>query len=154
MDTPSASRQLKVTMMLADAATVAEGKLNVLGGGWNVTGPGPTPFAIAVLFEVPWHLTNEKHRFRFDLIDQDGTPAGPVDAEGPLVIEGEFEVGRPPGVQRGSDMPMPFVVSPPGPIQFPPGARLEFRLTIDDQTREDWRLAFSTRSVLEMPRAA
>lgn len=29
---------MKVTMLLADAATVAEGKLYILGGGWSVTG--------------------------------------------------------------------------------------------------------------------
>ncbi|HYT79952.1 MAG TPA: sigma factor [Actinomycetota bacterium] len=32
-------RALKVTMMLADAAEVADGKLFILGGGWSVTGP-------------------------------------------------------------------------------------------------------------------
>lgn len=44
---------MKVTMMLADHAEVAEGKLFINGGGWTVTGPGPIPFGIALFIEVP-----------------------------------------------------------------------------------------------------
>ena len=36
---------MKATLLLADAAQAAEGKLYVLGGGWSVTGPGPAPMA-------------------------------------------------------------------------------------------------------------
>jgi hypothetical protein len=32
-------RRMKVTMLLADAASVADGNLEILGGGWNITGP-------------------------------------------------------------------------------------------------------------------
>jgi hypothetical protein len=32
-------RRMKVTMLLADAASVADGNLGLLGGGWNMTGP-------------------------------------------------------------------------------------------------------------------
>jgi hypothetical protein len=32
-------RRMKVTMPLADAASVADGNLDTLGGGWNITGP-------------------------------------------------------------------------------------------------------------------
>jgi len=32
-------RRMKVTMLLADAASVADGNLDILGGGWNSTGP-------------------------------------------------------------------------------------------------------------------
>jgi len=31
-------RRMRVTM-LADAASLADGNLDVLGGGWNITGP-------------------------------------------------------------------------------------------------------------------
>ena len=44
---------MKVTVMLADYAQGADGKLTIVGGGWSVTGPMPVPFAIAVLFQVP-----------------------------------------------------------------------------------------------------
>jgi hypothetical protein len=150
----SADKQFRVTMTLSDAATVADGKLNVLGGGWNMTGPNPTPFAIGMVIEVPWQETNRRHKFRIDLIDLDGHAIGPVGADKPLVIEGEFEVGRPPGLRAGTSIPVPLVVRPPGPVQFPPGGQFEFRLSINGETREDWRLAFITRSVIEVPRAA
>src|SRR4051812_34349445 len=91
-----ADRGIRVTMMLADFASTAEGKLTVVGGGWNVTGPNPTPFAIAILFEVPWHETNTPQLFRLELIDHDGTPVVPLGADEPVLIEGQFEVGRPP----------------------------------------------------------
>ena len=36
---------MKVTLLLADAAQAAEGKLYVLGGGLSITGPHPSPLA-------------------------------------------------------------------------------------------------------------
>ena len=133
-------------MLLADHAQAAEGKLNIIGAGWTVIGPGAVPFAIAMLFEVPWDRANEQHSFRLELVDSDGDPViaeGP-DGEAPLVIEGQFEVGRPPGMKRGTALPFPLALNM-GPQQLPPGGRFEWRLTVDDESDEDWRLAFSTR---------
>ena len=42
---------MNVTMLLADSAQVADGKLYVLGGGWSLTGPDPTPSAVAIKLE-------------------------------------------------------------------------------------------------------
>jgi len=137
---------LNVTIMLADAANAAEGKLYVLGGGWTVTGPQPCPFAIALLIEVPWDRCNSLHQFRLNLVDIDGnavlvpTPEG----EQPQVIEGGFEVGRPPGVKPGTPMSIPLAINM-GTQPIPPGGRYEWRLTIDGEAREDWPLPFSTR---------
>jgi hypothetical protein len=39
---------------------------------------------------------------------------------------------------------MPFAFNS-GPQPIPPGANYEWRLMIDGETDEDWRLAFSTR---------
>ena len=139
-------RGMKVTLILADAAQVAEGKLNVLGGGWCVTGPQPVPSALAGVIEVPWNLTNANHSFQFELIDLDGNPViveGPNGPE-PVVIPGGFEVGRPPGIRPGSYQPVPFALTI-GPIPLPSGSHFEWRLSINGQTQEDWRLAFSTR---------
>ena len=43
---------IRATLMLADAAQAADGKLYILGGGWNLIGPEPSPTAIAMHFEV------------------------------------------------------------------------------------------------------
>jgi hypothetical protein len=137
---------MKVTMLLADHAQAAEGKLNIIGAGWTVIGPAPAPFAIAILFEVPWDRTNEQHAFRLELVDSDGDPVVVPTGDGdqPLVIEGQFEVGRPPGVKRGTPLPFPLALNM-GPHPIAPGGRYEWRLTVDDESDEDWRLAFSTR---------
>lgn len=140
------SRGMNPTLMLADSAQVADGKLFVMGGGWTFTGPQPIPFAIAGLIGVPWQLTNQKHSIRFELIDLDGQAVSVDRPEGeqPLVIDGEFEVGRPPGFPLGASIPFPLAINH-GPVQLPSGSHFEWRYEINGEAHDDWRLAFSTR---------
>ena len=138
---------MKVTMLLADAAQAAEGKLYILGGGWSVTGPAPTPSAVALYIQIPWDQTNVKHHFRLDLVDSDGQQVeleGPDGSQEPVVIDGDFEVGRPAGVKPGIPIDMPLALTI-GPLPLADGSRYEWRLSIDERTDEDWRLPFSTR---------
>ncbi|HZI90633.1 MAG TPA: hypothetical protein VFD31_03275 [Thermoleophilaceae bacterium] len=136
-----------MTLLLADFAQVADGKLTVVGGGWNITGPQPSPSALAVIFEVPWDQTNRRHQFKLELMDADGgkvmaesPDSGPV----PVCIEGEFEVGRPPGIKPGSSMNFPLALNlPPQPIR--PGQQYEWRLAVNGETDDDWRLGFRAR---------
>ena len=116
---------MKVTMLLADFAQVADGKLNVIGAGWSITGPQPSPFAVALLFDVPWDQANENHEFRLDLLDADGQPVyiDTEEGEQPLFVEGGFEVGRPPGVRRGTHLTVPVALNL-GPQPLPPGGLL------------------------------
>jgi hypothetical protein len=139
-------RGIKATFMLADSAQASEGKLYVLGGGWNVIGAQTGPFAVAGIIEIPWGLTNQQHNLRFELIDLDGNPVTTTTPEGeqPCVIEAQFEVGRPPGVRRGAMFPMPVAIPHP-PLELAPGGHYEWRFEINGTTHEDWRLAFSTR---------
>ena len=133
-------------MLLCDHAQASEGKLNILGGGWSLTGPQPTPFGIAILFQVPWDQADERHEFRLELLDADGhgVPV-PGDPEGePIAVEGSFETGRPPGVRPGTPLDFPFAMNS-GPIALQPGQRYEWRLSIDGRYDADWRLAFSVR---------
>ncbi len=65
---------MKVTMLLADAAQAVEGKLYILGGGWSIIGPEPTPMAFAIKIEVPWTEANIRHQLRVALYDEDGQP--------------------------------------------------------------------------------
>ena len=133
-------------MMLADAAQAAEGKLYILGGGWSVTGPEPSASAIAAYIQVPWDRTNVQHEFLFELVDSDGEAVSAETPEGeePVTIEGAFEVGRPVGVRPGTPIDVPLAINI-GPLVLPPAGRFEWRLTIDGETSEYWRLAFSTR---------
>jgi len=53
-------------------------------------------FGIAVSVLVPWTETNRTHRFQIRIEYEDGGP--PV-----VQMDGEVEVGRPPGAQDGAD---------------------------------------------------
>jgi hypothetical protein len=131
---------MRLTMMLCDYAQPAEGKLNIIGGGWSLTGPTPTPFAVAVLFQVPWDQANQRHSFRLELLDADGQPVyvpGP-EGDAPIVIEGSFETGRPPGLRPGTPLDFPFALNS-GPLPLPPGERFEWRMTVNEESHDDWR---------------
>ena len=150
---------VKVTMLLADFAQVADGKLIVIGGGWSLTGPEPTPFGIAILVHVPWDQANRRHTLRLELVDADGQPVMfPVDGEEEerqivFLDDVEFEVGRPAGIKPGTPLELPLAVNS-GPLALEPGGRYEWRLTIDGEGDEDWRLAFSVRVEEEQELAA
>jgi hypothetical protein len=134
---------MKVTLLLADFARVADGKLDVIGGGWSqMNAQGPFGFFVAVLFQIPWDQTNTQHHFRLELLDADGQ-AVPNAEEDPIRVEGEFEAGRPAGLRPGTPVDAPLVV-PFGPLVLDAG-RYEIRLTIDGDTKEDWWLAFTVR---------
>jgi len=137
---------VKATLLLADAAQVADGKLFVLGAGWQWTGPGPVSMAVAVLIEVPWDQTNVRHRWELDLVDADGAPVRVPTANGsePVVARGEFEVGRPPGSVPGASLPVPVAVNFAG-LSLPPAQRFSWLLRIDGATSEGWQLDFNTR---------
>ena len=137
---------MKVTILLADAAQAVEGKLFVLGGGWSITGPEPSPMALAIKIEVPWDQANQQHACRLELLDSDGQAVLVDTGEGeqPIFIEAGFEVGRPAGVKPGTPIDLPIALRL-GPLPLPPAGRFEWRLSIDGEEHPDWRVAFSTR---------
>ena len=53
-------------------------------------------------------------------------------------------MGRPAGIKPGTPLELPLAVNS-GPLALDPGGRYEWRLTIDGEGDEDWRLAFSVR---------
>ena len=137
---------MRATMLLADHAVVSEGKLYINGGGWSVTGPTPTPSAIAVKLDVPWDRANQKLQLRLRLIGQDGDPVMFAGPEGPQPVEitGEAEIGRPDGLPHGADIDFPLAFQL-GPLPLEPGQRYQWVLDIDGETHRDWHLTFSTR---------
>lgn len=137
---------MKLTLILCDHVAAADGKLYVSGGGWNITGPEPSPSGIAVLIEVPWNQTNRKIPLRLRLLHEDGqpvmqpTPVGPQ----PLQLEASIEVGRPAGVVEGSPLPVPLAINLP-PLVLTPGHGFYWEAEVAGEKREDWRLSFRTR---------
>ena len=137
---------MKVTILLADSAQAVGGKLYILGGGWSVTGPGPTPSALAIKIEVPWDRANQRSELLIALLDADGHPVKIPTQTGdmPLELKSQFEVGRPPGIVPGTPLDVTIAVNI-GPLPLQAGQRYTWRCTINGETHEDWQVAFSTR---------
>jgi hypothetical protein len=131
-----------ITVILADAAQVADGKLSVLGGGWQFISAAPRASALGIIISVPWTQTNRKHTLAFSLLDVDGNPVNFHEA--PVRFSSEFEVGRPPGSAQGSRFNVPLAVNV-GPMGLRPG-RYEWSWAMDGGTRPDWKLEFEVRA--------
>ena len=141
--------EFRATLLLANAAEVADGKLFILGGGWSVYGPTPTPSAVAIKIDVPWSQANRIHQWVLRLEGEDDaevvqlpTPEGLQ----PVEIGGEFELGRPPGVKEGTPLDLPLAIGL-GPMPLDAGRRYQWRLLINHQSRPEWVLSFTVRSV-------
>lgn len=87
-------------LMLADHAESVNGKLYMVGGGWNVLRLPELPhewgFHIALGLDVGWSETNQPHNLNVVIHDPDGVELG----EG---LSADFETGRPPGMPAGQD---------------------------------------------------
>jgi hypothetical protein len=119
---------MDVTLLLCDFAEAVNGKLYVMGGGWNILfAPGqPVTMSVAAVVAVPWDRTNQSYELGLELLTDDG---GPVEIEGHRVaVTGEFELGRPPGIKAGSSQNAPFVWTFAGLVLDPGG--YEWKLTI------------------------
>ena len=137
-----------VTMLLADSAQVAGGKLFVLGGGLTAIGPKPQPLALALHIRVPWDRANIGHQLRIELHDQDGRP---IEQNGqPFSLSGRFEAGRPAGLPHGSPLGVSMAMNFP-PMALQPNQRYTFVLDIDGERRTAWRASFSTRPQKQQP---
>ena len=132
-------------MLLADGAHAAGGKLYVLGGGWSVTGPGPTAMALALRIEVPWDGTEEDHTWHLALVDADGRAVMCAQhGTHPVERTGRFHAHRNADSRPG--VPIGFVLTvDAGLVSVPPGGRYVWVFTVDGETREDWQLAFTSR---------
>jgi hypothetical protein len=144
---------MRVTMLLADAAQVAEGKLYILGGGWDVCGPGPTPMAIAVKLEIPPGQTRRKHTWSVVLVDDNGEPVLlPADGQKSTVaIYGEIErIRDPKSAPPEEPVNLRFAVNIT-PLLLESGSSYAWRLYIDNKTRKEWQVSFSTRPATAQP---
>lgn len=143
---------MKLTMLLADAVQAVGGKLYILGGGWSLIGPDPSPMALAIKIDVPWTETNRPHQLQLTLLNEDGQPVmvpTPV-GERPVELDTEFEVGRPPGLKVGSPLDIPLALNI-GPLPLQPDRRYVWRCSIDGQSLPDWEVSFTTRPAQQQP---
>jgi hypothetical protein len=139
---------VKLTLLLCDAAQEVGGKLFILGGGWSVIGPEPSPMAIAVKMDVPWQLAGRDHGFGLTLRDEDGNIVvigADEDSPGfPVVVQGTFSVARPQGVPPGSDIDCALAITF-APMPLKPGARYTWHASVDGDEPEEWSRTFTVR---------
>jgi hypothetical protein len=117
--------QPRAAMMLCDAAQVADGKLYILGGGWsaiNLRDPeAPIFVTTAIDLAIPWDMGNRPIRLALDLVTEDFEPVEPEDQDGPIRVEGEITVGRPPQARAGVALHIPLVIPFPPLLGIAPG---------------------------------
>jgi hypothetical protein len=137
---------VKVFMLLADSAQVADGKLYILGGGWSITGPEATPSAVVIKLEIDLHETNTEHHWELFLEDEDGVPVLFDSPEGiqPVEVRGELTVGPPEGVTAGTPVDVPMAVNL-GPLPLKPGNRYTWRFVVGGMDLPGGSISFSTR---------
>lgn len=131
-----------VTLIMADAVQVADGKLYILGGGLRTVGPNPQPVAIAMLIDVPWDQANVRHEWKLELLDEDGMPV--LTKDRPVIVGGEFEAGRPAGLAPGSPLAVPVAINFSA-VPAPPGHAYTWRLAIDGTSEPEWFVRFTVR---------
>lgn len=127
---------MQASVLLCDHAVVAEGKLYINGGGWDSTTPQTGPISLAIFFQVGWDETNNRLPLHVFLLDADGNPVSQPGPEGTTILveaRGEFEVGRPPGIKRGSTVAAPLAVQF-NPMSLKPDSHYEWRVDLGEDT--------------------
>ncbi|HWE62911.1 MAG TPA: hypothetical protein VHB98_14450 [Chloroflexota bacterium] len=130
-------------LILADRAEAINGKLYLMGGGWDVLSPpsasGPATFSVALGILVPWMATNTDHRCAVRLEDADGKRL--------LEMTMEFRTGRPPTMEQGATQRV--MVALPISIVFPASGAYAIVASIGEQER---RSGFQVRLQATSPR--
>ena len=108
MSTPE---EITAVAMLCDYAQIADGKLNIMGGGWGylwaTEEPAEWGLILAVNLSVPWAKTNQDIVVTTRLYTEDHEAV--VNAEGEEIFaEGNLRVGRPPDARPGIPIIVPF----------------------------------------------
>jgi len=116
-------------IILADYTEVVNAKLYLTGGGWEtltVNSGFPVPYqcGVAVAFSVPWTETNQAHDMAVQISDDD-------EAHKLAEINGQFEVGRPPGIRLGQSQRVQFAVNLP--LVFPKPGGYIVKARVEDQ---------------------
>lgn len=116
-------------VLLADFAQAANGKLTVVGAGWNILNaaqyPWPLQFGLGMGFLVPWSETNRRHNFTFKIQQSEGKELGGGG--------GDFEIGRQAGIRPG--MVQRVVIGISGQVQIEGPGTYEIRVTCGDATK-------------------
>jgi hypothetical protein len=115
-------------LIMADGAEAIGGKMFIMGGGvdrhmFARVQPGPiqlnADIAIGILTE--WTETNSSHLMTVRIVTEDGNPV--------WSIEGQFEVGRPPGAKPAQQFRQLIAIR--GPLALPDAGAYKVELELD-----------------------
>ena len=100
-------------VILADFAQAAQGKLNLIGGGWNlhhaVEYPSRLILGLGIGVLVPWSETNREHTLQFEIKKSEGAMM--------MKGKGDYAVGRDIGTPVGMTQRVTLGIS--APVQVP-----------------------------------
>jgi hypothetical protein len=141
-----------VTMLLADSAQAVGGKLYILGAGWSMRSPTPTPCAIALHIRITPDLAGTKHRVLIELLDAAGNPVVIDTDEGRQAIcaSGTILMERPEDVSADAPIDANLALNFM-PIPLSPGASYVWRLSINGETHDEWTSSFLVRETPNEP---
>lgn len=114
-----------------------------MGGGWDsifvrdITQQVTVGIACGVL--IPYGETDDEHSLTLALEDQDG-----AHITGPLTVK--FKTGRPPTLDRGAFMHLPFAIKAEYPL--PAYGTYIVRATVDNNPEATRSTSFSARPIV------
>ena len=124
-------------LTLADGAQVVGDKLYMLGGGWNLVKvprfPAQHAMAIAVGISVDWAETNLRHTFKIELRKEDR-------AQTLAAVAGQFEAGRPAGIQAGTTQKVLMAFSVSVLLENPGQFSVHLFLNDRDEKRQEFHV--------------
>jgi len=121
---------LEAWLMLCDAAQLVQGKLYILGGGWDRTSVNNPSLGVAFSIMIEWTETNQRHRFELELQDEDGNALMVGEPPKPLIMGGDFTAGRPAEHPPGMPLWVRQAVNIQNP-RFEPNKRYRWELRIN-----------------------
>lgn len=117
--------------IIADAVEAVNGKLYVIGGAWDRYNapayPSPARLGVAAGILVDWNETNLKHALQVSIMDEDAKKIVPD-------INGQVEVGRPPGSTPGSKQRSLLAIN--ANLQIPKPGRYQVRFAVGSVERD------------------
>ncbi len=128
-------------LILADRAEAINGKLYLMGGGWdtfNIGNDEPASFSVALAIMMPWHATNQDHMLTLSLQD--------ADANELLRVQAGLRTGRPPTMAEPAEQRV--MIAFPVSVRFPTSGTYAVIGTIGDNSK---RVSLHVNQVPQMP---
>lgn len=132
--------------LLADAVQASQGKLFVLGGGWDVLTVRSLParhpsMGIGLRVRVPWGWRGERVQLEVELQDQDGGSVLPGSLKAPVPVR------RPDHLPEGQDLTVVRALTFTN-IVFRNEGAYSFVISIDDDVKERLRFLVRLRALV------